>query len=370
MRAELWAASSRQLVLGSCQLCIEMSPFSYGVPHAPRIIIANLILWFMFIYPLFTEEKEERLVINDPALSSVDDSNKAAVNLTPVNKEARENITFFPAVNEAHKVEGRERHNVKQILGVEAPLNRGNIIREALMSPYIKNCYSLPKYGDMGQPVVLPSDLPDNLRKIVENSWNNNVFNQYLSDLISVHRKLPDSTLVRTVRSVIDRSPSHLVKEVVLIDDFYDLPHTKLHLEEYMAKRTQTLIASWLEPLLDRIARSTTAVVCQYLWHKSSYINVGEFNWNIIFDWHAISKIDRENQTNPTEPVRSPTMTGGLFLIDMAFFKMIETYDNDFNIRGAGERYGCGEGLWRWFRVPTLVTSIGMTLLTVKAKTL
>nr|CAD7448663.1 unnamed protein product [Timema bartmani] len=375
----------------------------------------------MFIYLLFTEEKEERLVIHEPALSSADDSNEAAVILAPVNKEAKENINFFPAVIESHKVEGREKRNVKQILMVEAPLSRGKIIRESLMSPDIKNGHSLPKYGDMGQPVVLPSDLPDNIRKIVENGWNNNVFNQYVSDLISVHRILPDvrdswckepvkyleklpqtsviicfhneawSTLVRTVHSVIDRSPSHLVKEVVLIDDFSDLPHTKLQLEEYMAKYTQVKIVrtserlglirarllgnehatgpvltyldshcecteGWLEPLLDRIARSTTTVVCpvidsiddttfQYLWHNSSYINVGGFNWNLMFDWHVIPKRDRDNQTNPAEPVRSPTMAGGLFAIDKAFFEMIGTYDSDFNIWG-GENLELSFKIW------------------------
>lgn len=46
--------------------------------------------------------------------------------------------------------------------------------------------------GEMGRPVVLPTNLTAEVKKLVDDGWMNNAFNQYVSDLISVHRSLPD----------------------------------------------------------------------------------------------------------------------------------------------------------------------------------
>lgn len=47
-------------------------------------------------------------------------------------------------------------------------------------------------YGEMGKPVVLPANLTAGVQKLVDDGWKNNAFNQYVSDLVSVHRTLPD----------------------------------------------------------------------------------------------------------------------------------------------------------------------------------
>lgn len=48
------------------------------------------------------------------------------------------------------------------------------------------------KYGEMGKPVVLPSNMSAGIKKLVDEGWQKNAFNQYVSDLISVRRTLPD----------------------------------------------------------------------------------------------------------------------------------------------------------------------------------
>lgn len=46
--------------------------------------------------------------------------------------------------------------------------------------------------GEMGRPVVLPTNMSSEMKKAVDDGWLKNAFNQYASDLISIHRSLPD----------------------------------------------------------------------------------------------------------------------------------------------------------------------------------
>ncbi|XP_046389474.1 putative polypeptide N-acetylgalactosaminyltransferase 9 isoform X2 [Ischnura elegans] len=267
-----------------------------------------------------------------------------------------------------------------------------------------------PLPGDMGRPVVLPN-MTAEMKALVDQGWERNAFNQYASDLISVHRSLPDprdewckapgrydvsrlpqtaviicfhneawSVLLRTVHSVIDRSPEHLLKEIILVDDFSDMPHLKQQLVDYMAHYPKVRIVraakreglirarllgaaratapvltyldshcecttGWLEPLLDRIAKNSTTVVCpvidvlddttlEYHWRGSGAVNVGGFDWNLQFNWHAVPERERKKHKDSAEPVWSPTMAGGLFSIDKTFFEKLGTYDSGFDIWG------------------------------------
>jgi len=46
--------------------------------------------------------------------------------------------------------------------------------------------------GEMGKPVILPANKTAEMKQAIEDGWLKNAFNQYASDLISVHRSLPD----------------------------------------------------------------------------------------------------------------------------------------------------------------------------------
>ncbi|XP_055955890.1 uncharacterized protein LOC126815837 [Patella vulgata] len=120
-------------------------------------------------------------------------------------------------------------------------------------------------FGEMGQPVnINVEQLNQTERDRYQALFKRNYFNEYASEKISLHRTLPDkrdescltkiygknlpdtaiiicfhneawSTLLRTVHSVLDRSPPHLVREIILIDDFSDLDHLKAPLDNYIS---------------------------------------------------------------------------------------------------------------------------------------
>lgn len=267
-------------------------------------------------------------------------------------------------------------------------------------------------FGENGRPVVIPKNVSSAIQKLIDNGWSDNAFNQYASDLMSLHRSLPDvrdprckdtpypppsklpatsviicfhneawSVLLRTVHSVLDRSPPGLVKEIILVDDFSNKDYLGKKLDNYAkklgnvkvvrAKKREGLIRArllgasvatapvltyldshcectegWLEPLLARIAKDPTTVVCpvidvindgtfEYHYNRDAgSLNVGGFDWNLQFNWHSVPERERKRHKSAVEPVWSPTMAGGLFSIDRAFFEKIGTYDNGFDIWG------------------------------------
>ncbi|XP_036149745.1 putative polypeptide N-acetylgalactosaminyltransferase 9 isoform X2 [Monomorium pharaonis] len=357
-----------------------------------KVAVLATAVWVTVCFLLYTEDRAAAASIQGLAPSGVAMPQQAAANgfmppAAPFRKETTGNVISNRAkINQA----GPEQDSIGDgVLAV--PLDA--------VAP-----------GEMGRPVILPTNMSAQTKKLVDDGWLNNAFNQYASDLISVHRSLPDprdqwckesgrylkdlpptaviicfhneawSVLLRTVHSVLDRSPEHLIQEIILVDDFSDMPHLKRQLEDYMmnypkvriirANKREGLIRArllgaaaakapvltyldshcectkgWLEPLLDRIARDPTTVVCpvidviddttlEYHWRDSGGVNVGGFDWNLQFNWHAVPEREKKRHKNSAEPVWSPTMAGGLFSIDRTFFERIGTYDSGFDIWG------------------------------------
>ncbi|XP_066597733.1 polypeptide N-acetylgalactosaminyltransferase 5 isoform X1 [Prorops nasuta] len=269
--------------------------------------------------------------------------------------------------------------------------------------------------GEMGSPVQIPADQEAKQQEL----FKLNQFNLMASDMISLNRSLKDvrlegcknkkynkylpdtsivivfhneawSTLLRTVWSVINRSPRALLKEVILVDDASEREHLKRDLEDYVktlpvptyvyrTKKRSGLIRArllgakhvkgqvitfldahcectkgWLEPLLSRIADDRTTVVCPIIdvisddsfeYIPASDLTWGGFNWKLNFRWYRVAQreMDRRNGDR-TAPLRTPTMAGGLFSIDKEYFYELGAYDEGMDIWG-------GENLEMSFRV-------------------
>jgi len=273
-----------------------------------------------------------------------------------------------------------------------------------------------PHQGEFGEPVhILPHEQAESQRLFRIHS-----FNLLASDRIPLNRTLPDirkpqckelrynvkelpttsviivfhneawSTLLRTVHSVINRSPQNLLKEIILVDDASERSFLKAPLEEHVStlglpvkilrsKERNGLVRArlmgareaqgdvltfldahcetttgWLEPLLARIKDRASAVVCpiidiisdeSFALLRSFELHHGGTSWNLHFRWFGASeKLMLERRGNMTAPFRTPVMAGGLFAIDRAYFQQIGTYDDQMNIWG-------GENIELSFRV-------------------
>lgn len=198
------------------------------------------------------------------------------------------------------------------------------------------------------------------------------------------------STLLRTVHSIIRMSPRELLKEIILVDDASEREYLGEELEEYVSKlsvpvhvfrtgkrsglirarligakhvkgETITFLdahcectTGWLEALMARIAEDRTRVVCPIIdvisdenfeYIPASDMTWGGFNWKLNFRWYRVPQRELERRSGDrTQPVRTPTMAGGLFSIDTEFFNILGQYDEGMDIWG-------GENLELSFRV-------------------
>lgn len=276
-----------------------------------------------------------------------------------------------------------------------------------------------PSWGSEGQAVHLSEEEQSE----ADRQFSLAAFNVFVSDRMPLNRSLPDtrhrdcrnvnypvrklptasviiiftdeifSTLLRTVVTTIMRSPPHLLKEIILVDDFSQRVDLKDRLEKFLAhhfrpgavqlirlSRRSGLIRArlagakvatgdvlifldshcettegWLEPLLHPIYRDRKAVVCpvidiiddktlQYVAAEGDHFQIGGFNWRGEFSWHNIPMAWKANRASKAEPMKSPTMAGGLFAISREYFWESGSYDEEMDGWG-------GENLEMSFRI-------------------
>ncbi|KAL1786060.1 polypeptide N-acetylgalactosaminyltransferase 5 [Sigmodon hispidus] len=269
--------------------------------------------------------------------------------------------------------------------------------------------------GQFGRPVVVPPGKKEE----AERRWKEGNFNVYLSDLIPVDRAIEDtrptgcaeqlvhndlpttsiivcfvdevwSTLLRSVHSVLNRSPPHLIKEILLVDDFSTKDYLKANLDKYMSQFPKVRIlrlqerhglirarlagaqnatgdvltfldshvecnVGWLEPLLERVYLNRKKVACPVIEvindKDMSYMTVdnfqrGVFTWPMNFGWRTIPPdVVAKNGIKETDVIRCPVMAGGLFSIDKSYFYELGTYDPGLDVWG-GENMELSFKVW------------------------
>ncbi|XP_022644260.1 polypeptide N-acetylgalactosaminyltransferase 2-like, partial [Varroa destructor] len=191
------------------------------------------------------------------------------------------------------------------------------------------------------------------------------------SVIIAFHNEAR-SALLRTVVSVLRRSPAHLLKEIILVDDASDDPEDGLEIQQRFDKvsvirnhqreglvRSRVLGAErasapvltfldshcecnsgWLEPLLSRIREDPTRVACPvidvlsmetFAYFPASSDLRGGFDWNLVFKWEFLTR----KPDSPTDSILTPAMAGGLFAITRSEFRRLGTYDTQMDVWGA-----------------------------------
>lgn len=260
----------------------------------------------------------------------------------------------------------------------EAGYIRGGALRTG-EDPYIRNRFN-QEASD-----ALPSnrEVPDTRHPMCrKKKWRKDL--PETSVIITFHNEAR-STLLRTIVSVLNRSPEKLIKEIILVDDFSDHPEDGNELakidkvriirndkrEGLVRSRVRGADAAiaevltfldshvecnenWLEPLLERVAEDPTRVVCPVIdvisMDNFQYIGAsadlrGGFDWNLIFKWEYLSASERsQRQHDPTSAIRTPMIAGGLFVINKAYFNTLGKYDMKMDVWG-------GENLEISFRV-------------------
>ena len=260
--------------------------------------------------------------------------------------------------------------------------------------------------GEMGIGVTLDSDFMTNDEVVKRNvMYQNHAFDEYVSEIISLNRSLPDfrgqwcrdqydgkishlenvsiiicfhneawSTLLRSVHSIINRTPKELLHEILLVDDKSDKEHLGSRLDDYVKENfdpslvkiirqekrqglmrsrmtgIQTATANilvfldshieagigWLEPLLEGIYENPKLItspvidVIEYDTFFYTFIDkdkYGLMNWRMVFEWHELDSKVINAKPNKWAPHLNPIMAGGLFAIRKDFFEELGYYD-------------------------------------------
>jgi polypeptide N-acetylgalactosaminyltransferase len=216
---------------------------------------------------------------------------------------------------------------------------------------------------------------------------------KYLKELPTVSVVFPFfdehwSALLRSIYSILNRSPPELIKEIILVNDFSEREILYKPLERYIEKNLPKVILvhlpersglikariagaevatgdvivfldshievtiNWLPPLLEPIAENYRVCVCPLIdiirYNNFEFVIQdngarGSFNW--AFMYKRLPLLPRD-LLDPSAPFESPIMAGGLFAISSKFFWELGGYDEGLDIWG-GEQYELSFKIWQ-----------------------
>lgn len=162
------------------------------------------------------------------------------------------------------------------------------------------------------------------------------------------------STLLRTVHSVLRESSPELLKEIILVDDYSDIPLLMDPLDLYMSRYPKVKIIrttkreglaharmigkshskgkiltfldshcecqpGWLTPLIDRVYRYSNHICAPLIdsisldtfeYKQSDEVMVGGFSWDLDFTWEFVPDHEQHRRKDPSTPYYTPTIAG------------------------------------------------------------
>lgn len=168
-------------------------------------------------------------------------------------------ITNAPTNDEADKIRGEKKKKTSRDVPRKVLTSIRPFYYKNLVTPVPEELLrelNLVNPGENGKGVqLIPSSSV--IAEKIKTGWKRHEFNEFLSDIISVHRTLEDprdeyckqpdlyrenlpatsvififhneawSTLLRSVHSVMNQSPEHLLTEIILVDDFSNMREQK-----------------------------------------------------------------------------------------------------------------------------------------------
>eukprot|EP00914_Ancora_sagittata_P032385 GHVO01065546.1.p1 GENE.GHVO01065546.1~~GHVO01065546.1.p1 ORF type:complete len:636 (+),score=78.71 GHVO01065546.1:182-1909(+) len=202
--------------------------------------------------------------------------------------------------------------------------------------------------------------------------------------IIIVFYNEPFSTLMRSVHSVLNRTPSSILHQIILVDDGSDIDWISRdgsnYIEEYIHYIPKTRLVrndkrkgivgarmtgiraceapifvildshieaneGWLEPLVERIKDNPTHILmpsvdsinARTLVHQTGGIGcILGFLWKLIEHAYPLDDTspDERRLAGDADTVTSPTMAGGLFAANTDFFFDVGAYDEYFEYWG------------------------------------
>ncbi|XP_057602141.1 polypeptide N-acetylgalactosaminyltransferase 9 [Hippopotamus amphibius kiboko] len=268
--------------------------------------------------------------------------------------------------------------------------------------------------GQGGMAATLRDDSQETEGKFEEYGYN-----AQLSDRISLDRTIPDyrpkkcrqmtysddlpqisvvfifvnealSVILRSVHSVVNHTPSQLLKEVILVDDNSDNVELKLNLDQYVSKRYPGLVkivrnsrreglirarlqgwkvatapvvgffdahvefsTGWAEPTLTRIREDRRRIVLPAIdnikydtFEVQQYASAAHgYNWG-LWCMYIIPPQDWLDRGDEAAPIRTPAMIGCSFVVDREYFGDIGLLDPGMEVYG-GENIELGMRVWQ-----------------------
>nr|XP_025123642.1 polypeptide N-acetylgalactosaminyltransferase 9 isoform X3 [Bubalus bubalis] len=268
--------------------------------------------------------------------------------------------------------------------------------------------------GQGGMAATLRDDSQETEGKFEEYGYN-----AQLSDRISLDRTIPDyrpkkcrqmtysddlpqisvvfifvnealSVILRSVHSVVNHTPSQLLKEVILVDDNSDNVELKLNLDQYVSKRYPGLVkivrnsrreglirarlqgwkvatapvvgffdahvefsTGWAEPALTRIREDRRRIVLPAIdnikydtFEVQQYASAAHgYNWG-LWCMYIVPPQDWLDRGDEAAPIRTPAMIGCSFVVDREYFGDIGLLDPGMEVYG-GENIELGMRVWQ-----------------------